>query len=208
MVPPLTLVSLSRNRIRAINHTAGGDSGKEQGSPTPTIARHRRIVQSSNSEGYSSNQASIRSKFRIIDPELPPSYSISLGKLLEEVTGGRSQDWISKEEIYLPSCFDWLLKDDQEVVEMLDYKRKLIKHHWGKEPWESPTSLAHQAARPDPGMFLLAAVCLDNHLVVAVPFKREGSFFVELDLDNSTDIMHIRTACQPSSPGGRRLSLA
>ena len=101
------------------------------------------MVQCSNSEGYSSNQVSIRSRFRITDPELLPSSSISLDSLLEEVTGGRSQESISKEEIYLPSCFDWLLKDNQEVVEMLDYERKLIKHHGGNEPWESPTSLAH-----------------------------------------------------------------
>ena len=170
-VPPPTPVSLFRDRIRAADHTAGSDSDQEHGSPTLTVARRRRMVQSSNSEGYSSNQVSIRSRFRITDPELPPSSSISLDSLLEEVTGGRSQEWISKEEIYLPRCFDLLLKDDQEVVEMLDYERKLIKHHGGKELWESPTSLAHQAARQDPGMFLLAAACLDNHLVVAVPFK-------------------------------------
>lgn len=91
---------------------------------------------------------------------------------------------------------------------MLDNERKLIKHHWGKEQWESPTSLAHQAARQDPGMFLLAAVYLDNHLVVTVPFKREGSFFVELDLDNSTNNMYMRIAYRPTAPGGRHLSLA
>ena len=58
------------------------------------------------------NQASVRSKFRITDPELLLSSSISLGDLLEEAMGGRSQGRISKKEIYLPSCFDWLLKDD------------------------------------------------------------------------------------------------
>ena len=41
---------------------------------------------------------------------------------------------------------DGLLKDDQEVVEMLDYERKLIKHHCGKEPSESPASPTRQAA--------------------------------------------------------------
>ena len=91
----------------------------------------------------------------------------------------------------MTSCFDWLLKNDKEVVEMLDYEEKLIRHHYGRESWESPTSLIYQAARQDPGMFLLAAAYLDHTMVVAVPFKGEGSFFVKLDLDNSTHNMHL-----------------
>lgn len=78
---------------------------------------------------------------------------------------------VSGEVTYLSNCFDWLIKDDQEVMETLDYERKLTKHYCSIELWESPTYLAHQAARQGPGMSLLAAACLDNHLVVAVPFK-------------------------------------
>lgn len=54
-------------------------------------------------------------------------------------------------------------------------------------------------------MYLLAAACLDNTLVVAVPFKVEGLSSVELDPDNSTGSM--RLACRPSAPRGSRLSL-
>ena len=98
--------------------------------------------------------------------------------VLEEATRGRSQEWFNKEEIHLQGCIDWLLKDDKEVVEMLSYERQLIMHHNDREPWESPMSLAHQAARQDPGMFLIAGDCLESTLVVSVPYKDEGSLFV------------------------------
>ena len=197
-------MSLLRYRIRTVDLIACSE--EEHGSTSPATARRHRTVQHRTQSTAGDNQASVRSKFRITDSELPPSSSISFDDLLEEVMEGRSQEWISKEENYLPSCFDWLLKDDKEVMEMLDYEQKLIRHQYGREPWESLIFLAHQAARQDPGMFLLAEACLDHTMVVAVPFKGEGSFFVELDIDNS---MHnMRLACRPSAPGGRRLSLS
>ena len=61
-----------------------------------------------------------------------------------------------------------------------------------------------QAASQDPGLYLLAVACLQNLLVVAVPFKGEGSFFVEHDLDDRMG--KTRVLCRPSAPGGRRLS--
>ena len=67
-------------------------------------------------------------------------------------------------------------------------------------------SLAHQAARQDPGVYLIAAACLGNSQVTAVPFQGEGSLFVELDLDDYTGNMRI--ARRRNAPGGRRLSLA
>ena len=74
---------------------------------------------------------------------------------------------------------------------MLSFEQRLIRHHNnGKEPWDGPMSLAHQAARQGPGMYLMAAACLENTLVVAVPFKGEGSFFVKLGLDDHAGNMH------------------
>ena len=104
---------------------------------------------------------------------------------MEEVTGGRSQEWFDKKEIHLQGCFDWLLNDDKEVVEMLSYEWQLIKHHWLpqaptllKEPWLSPMFLAHQAARQDPGLYFIVAGCLESTMVASVPFKELGSLFV------------------------------
>lgn len=71
-------------------------------------------------------------------------------EVLEEVSGGRSQEWIDKTEIRLHGCLDWLVKDDKEFVEMLSYERQLIKHHNNKEPWEFLMRLAHWAAGQDP----------------------------------------------------------
>ena len=72
-------------------------------------------------------QAEFRAKFGITDPELTPAARvISIHSILEEVTGGRSKEWFDKVEIYLQGCLDWLLKDDEEVVEMLRYERLLI----------------------------------------------------------------------------------
>ena len=195
-LPPPTPVSLPRRPTRTVDPATANDEVPEDGTPSPSVvARPQR-----------KEQVAFRSKFGIIDPELSPEFSLSLDDILEEVTGGRSQEWIDKEEVHLPSCFDWLLKDDKDIVEMLSYERQLIKHHSNREPWESLMSLAHQAARQDPGMFLLAAACLRNPSVVAVPFKGEGSLFVEYDLDNPAG--NMRVACQRSAPRGRRLSLA
>ena len=55
-------------------------------------------------------------------------------------------------------------------------------------------------------MYLLAAACLDNSRVVAVPFQGKGSLFVDLDPDDRAGVMHI--ARRPSTPGGHRLSLS
>ena len=61
------------------------------------------------------------------------------------------------------------------------HAQQLIRHHNnGKEPWDFPMSLAHQAARQDPGMYLIAVAFLGNSLVAAVPFLGEDSLFVEL----------------------------
>ena len=54
-------------------------------------------------------------------------------------------------------------------------------------------------------MFLLTVACLKNPQVVAVPFKREGSYFIEQDLGDNMWDMYI--ASQPSPPSGRHLSL-
>ena len=90
---------------------------------------------------------------------------------------------------------------------MLSHERELIRHHNnGKEPWDFPMSLAHQAARQDPGTYLIAAACLGGTQVIAVPFQGEGSLFIELDLDDYTG--NMRVARRRSAPGGRRLSLA
>ena len=80
---------------------------------------------------------------------------------------------------------------------MLSYERQLVRHHNDRGPRVSPMSLAHQAAR---------RTCLETTLVVSVPFRDEGSLFVELDLDDPVGGM--RVACQPSAPSARRLSLA
>ena len=93
-------------------------------------------------------------------PPLPAFLLATFSRRLREA-GGRRQEWISKKEIYLPNRLDWLFKDDQEVVETLDYERKLIKH-------QSPLLPPHTR---QPIMFLLAAACLDNRLAVSVPFK-------------------------------------
>ena len=90
---------------------------------------------------------------------------------------------------------------------MLSHERELIRHHNnGKEPWDFPMSLAHQAARQDPGMYLIAAACLGNSQVIAVPFQGDSSLFVELDLNDCTGNMRI--SGRRSAPGGRRLSLS
>lgn len=68
------------------------------------------------------------------------------------MTGGSGQEWISKHEIHLQSCLDWLLKDDKEIVEMLIHERQLIDQHRHKDACLSPMSLAHQAVRQDPGI--------------------------------------------------------
>ena len=167
-VPP-TPVSLQRLRTLA----ADPATADENGTPSPSVTRRP--------------QSAFWTKFGVPDPNLPPKSKLSLNALLEEVTGGRSQEWINEGEIHLQGCFDWLLNDDKEVVEMLGYERRLIKHHHhNKEPWEFPMSLAHQAARQDPGMYLLVAAFLQNLSIVAVPYKGEGSFFVEYDLDDPT----------------------
>ena len=127
-------------------------------------------------------------RFGVPDPNLPPKSKLSLDDLLEDVTGGRSQEWIDEGEIRLQRFFDWLLNDDKEVVGMLGYERCLMKHHYhNKEPWEFPMSLAHQAARQDPGMYLLVAAFLQSLSMVTVPYKGEGSHFVEHDLDDPSD---------------------
>ena len=179
----------------------------EQAAAAPSSQRTEQAAAAPSSQP-TEQAAAFRAKFGITDPELFPSSSFSFHDALEEVTGGRSQEWYDKKEIRLQGCLDWLLKDDQEVVEMLSYERQLIKHHNGnKDPWEFTMSLAHQAARQDPGMYLIAVACLKNSLVVSVPFKGEGSFFLELDLDHPAG--NMRLACQPSPlAGGRRLSLA
>ena len=152
-------------------------------------------------------QQAFRSKFGITNPELSPNFGFRFSKVLREVTGGRSQEWVDKKEIHLPSCFDWLLKDDKEVVAMLDYERQIIKHHKGKDPHVYPISLAHQAANQDPGLFLLAAACLKNPWVVAVPFKGEGSLVVEYDLDNPAVNMCVAVRHSAPTGSGRRLSI-
>ena len=196
-VPPPTPVSLQRPRTLAAGPATANDEGPiEDGTPSPSVppCPHRK------------EQAAFRTKFGITDPELSPKSSLLFDAILEEVTGGKGQEWINKKEIHLQGCFDWLLKDDKEVVDMLSYERKLIRYHNnGKEPYDFPLSLAHQAARQDPGMYLIAAACLGNSRVVAVPFRGEGSLFVELELDKYTG--NTRVACQLSAPGGRRLSL-
>ena len=190
--------------------------------PAPTLAPApvpRRRIPAASPETYNKEedgtraqrkeQAAFRAKFGITDPELPDTAGvISMHSILEEMTGGRSEEWFDKEEIHLKGCLDWLLKDDKEVVEMLRYERLLIKHHHCNKPRASPISLAHQAARQDPGIYLTVMAGLQNLRVVSVPFRDEGSLFVELDLDDPAGSMHL--ACQPSAPTGsdRRLSLA
>ena len=228
VVPPSTPVSLLRRRaLTAFPATLAGDKEvPEDGTPSPTITRRSQRKRNEQDAAFRANfdtpsptitrrsqrmqneqAAEFRARFGITDPELSPGSRFSFDDALEEVTGGRAQEWKDKKEIGLQGCLDWLLKDDKEVVEMLSYERQLIKHHNGnKEPYEFPMSLAHQAARQDPGLYLIALACLGNSLVVSVPFKGEGSLFVELDLDDPAG--NIRLACQPSTPtGGRRLSL-
>ena len=196
--PPPTPAPAPRRRISAVDPET--DNEEEDGRPplATVVSRTQR-----------KEQAAFRAKFGISDPELPPTAgAISLRGALEEVTGGRKKEWYQKKEIHLPGCLDWLLKDDKEVVEMLSHERRLINHHHcdDSEPWESPMSLAHQAARQDPGMYLIALSCLKTTSVVSVPFQNEGSLFVELDLDDPAG--STRVARRPSTPSGRRLSLA
>ena len=75
---------------------------------------------------------------------------------------------------------------------MPDYERKPIRHHYGKEPWESPAP----SSQARPGMYPLAAACLDNTLVVAVPFKVEGLSF----LLNWTPTIPQATCVLPADP--------
>ena len=177
------------------------DEGDRDCTPSPSVAPRP--------HEQTDDQASFRTKFGIADSDLlvVKGSRFTLNEMLNEVTGGRAQEWYKTGEMDLPSCFDWLLKDDKEVVDMLSFERRLIRHHNNsKEPWDFHMSLAHQAARQDPGVYLMAAACLESSLVVAVPFKGEGSFFIELSLDDHTGNMRI--ARQPSAPGVRRLSLA
>lgn len=112
--------------------------------------------------------------------------------------------WGAKQEVWGDNTMDWLLRDNPVVVDMLEYERKMLRHHSGKDLWEVPTSLAHQAVRQDPGLYMLVACCMGQHRIVATPFKGEGTIFVELDLDEPDGSPRVATV--PAPPTRPRLS--
>ena len=113
--------------------------------------------------------------------------------------------WCDKKEFWNDGNLDWLLEDDPEVVEMLDYERKMLRHHSVKELLEIPTSLAHQALRQDPALYMMIACCMKRHRIVATPFKGEGTIFGELDLDDPERA--FRVGMEPTPPIRPRLTL-
>ena len=103
------------------------------------------------------------------------------------------EQWGEKQEVWGDHAMDWLLRDNPVVVDMLEYERKMLRHHSGKELWEVPTSLAHQAVRQDPDLYMLIACCMRRHHIVATPFKGKGTIFVELDLDEPDGSPRVAT---------------
>ena len=93
--------------------------------------------------------------------------SLVLGKPPEELMKAEARSGAKPGR----STYQAVLTGFRKVVDMLNYERKLVRHHNnGKEPWYFHTSLEHQAARQD----LLATACLDNSQVVALLWRGGG----------------------------------
>lgn len=93
----------------------------------------------------------------------------------------RHMEWVGERGICMDGSTDWLLKENAVVVGILEYERKMMRHH--------TTSLAHGAVRQGPG------------LCVAIPFKGDRAVFVG-DSDRS-----LRLATKPTPSTCPRLPL-
>ena len=79
----------------------------------------------------------------------------------------------------------------------------MLRHHSVKELCEITTSLAHQAAGQDPGLYKLIACCIRRYRIVATPLKGDGTVFAKLDLDDPNGDFRVTT--KPTPPTRRRL---